>query len=204
MKRTMPTLALIVTASLAFATPREAMVMQINSAIGSLEPAQAVVTYDVLPVQQMFEGLFMSDAGTAKGLLASRVQQSSDGKVSTFSLRRNVKFHDGSSMTCNDVEYSLRRTFLVGNETSQAAQVRANILAIAGFTPEVKKTDDKKPNAQALGECAIGNTPGNATRHRHDRGPHNRLGGLSPQLGQRSLNEATRTPWFAVIHTGPP
>jgi peptide/nickel transport system substrate-binding protein len=138
MKRTMLALALMT--PLAFATPRDALVMQINSAIGSLEPAQAVVTYDTLPVQQFFEGLYYSDFGTAKPLLASRVQQSGDGKVSTFSLRRNVKFHDGSAMACSDVEYSLRRTLLVGNETSQAAQVRANILAIGGFTPEVKKT----------------------------------------------------------------
>lgn len=140
MNRTVATIALALTTSLAFATPRDALVMQIAAGIASIEPTQAVATYDVLPVQQIYEGLFLDNFGTAQPLLASRLTQSKDGKVSTFTLQKNVKFHDGSAMTCADVEYSLRRTFLVGNEVSQAAQIRANLLAIGGFTPEVKKT----------------------------------------------------------------
>jgi peptide/nickel transport system substrate-binding protein len=138
--KSLTALTLALTTSLALATPKDTLVMQVNSATSSIEPAQAVVTYDVLPVQQIYEGLFLNNFGTYQPLLATSFSQSKDGKVYTFTLRKGVKFHDGSSMTCADAQYSLRRTFVVGNETSQAAQIRSNILGIGGFTPDVKKT----------------------------------------------------------------
>lgn len=127
-------------ASSALATPKDALVYQIASATASVEPAQAVATFDVLPVQQMFEGLYLDNFGKYEPLLATTFTQSRDGKTTTFTLRKGVKFHDGSAMTCSDAEYSIRRTLLVGSETSLAAQIRANLLSIPGFTPEVKKT----------------------------------------------------------------
>jgi len=140
MNKSLTVLTLTLTTSLALATPQDTLVMQVNSATTSIEPAQAVVTFDTLPVIQMYEGLFLDNFGNYTPLLATGFTQSKDGKVYTFTLRKNVKFHDGSAMNCADAEYSLRRTFLVGGETSQAAQIRSNILGIGGFTPEVKKT----------------------------------------------------------------
>ncbi|MBB6014901.1 ABC transporter substrate-binding protein [Deinococcus radiopugnans] len=140
MKRSLPCLTLALIASSALATPKDALVYQIASATASVEPAQAIATWDVLPVQQMFEGLYLNNFGKYEPLLATSFTQSKDGKVTTFTLRKNVKFHDGTGMTCADAEYSLRRTFLVGSETSLAAQIRANLLSIPGFTPDVKKT----------------------------------------------------------------
>ena len=140
MNRSLIALTVALGTSLALATPADTLVYQIASATGSVEPVQAVVNYDVLPVQQMYEGLYLNNFGKYEPLLATRLTQSKDGKVSTFTLRKGVKFHDGSVMTCTDAEYSLRRTLLVGNETSLAAQIRANLLSIGGFTPEIKKT----------------------------------------------------------------
>ncbi|WP_019588495.1 ABC transporter substrate-binding protein [Deinococcus apachensis] len=140
MKRSLPTLTLALIASSALATPKDALVYQVSSATASVEPAQALVTYDALPTMQMYEGLYLNNFGRYEPLLATGFTQSKDGKTTTFTLRKGVKFHDGSTMTCADVEYSMRRTFLVGSETSRAAQVRANLLSIPGFTPEVKKT----------------------------------------------------------------
>jgi peptide/nickel transport system substrate-binding protein len=133
-------LTLALSTSLALATPKDTLVYQIPSAIASTEPAQAVATYQVLPVQQIYEGLFLNNFGVYEPLLATGSTQSKDGKVTTFTLRKNVKFHDGSPMTCADAEYSLRRTFVVGDETSEAAQIRSDVLGLTGFTPEVKKT----------------------------------------------------------------
>jgi len=140
MNRSIIALTVALGTSLALATPADTLVYQIASAIGSLEPVQPVATYDVLPLMQMYEGLYLNNFGKYEPLLATSFTQSKDGKVSTFTLRKNVKFHDGSTMNCSDAEYSLRRTLLVGNETSQAAQIRANLLNLTGFTPEVKKT----------------------------------------------------------------
>lgn len=140
MNRSLIALTIALAASPALATPADTLVYQISSATASVEPAQAVVTYDVLPVMQMYEGLYLNNFGKYEPLLATRFTQSRDGKVTTFTLRKNVKFHDGSAMSCADAEYSMRRTLLVGNETSLAAQIRANLLNLSGFTPEVKKT----------------------------------------------------------------
>jgi peptide/nickel transport system substrate-binding protein len=138
--RSLSLLTLSLGTPLALATPKDTLVYQIPAAITSTEPAQAVATFDVLPVQQLYEGLYLNTFGVYTPLLATGLTQSKDGKVSTFTLRRNVKFHDGSAMTCADAEYSLRRTLVVGNEISQAAQIRSTILSIDGFTPEVKQT----------------------------------------------------------------
>ena len=140
MNRSLIALTIALGTSLALATPADTLVYQISSATASVEPAQAVVTFDVLPVMQMYEGLYLNNFGKYEPLLATRFTQSKDGKITTFTLRKNVKFHDGSAMTCADAEYSMRRTLLVGNETSLAAQIRANLLNLSGFTPEVRKT----------------------------------------------------------------
>ncbi len=140
MLRPLLPLALALTGSLALATPQDTLVMQIPAGIASIEPAQAVAGYDPVPVQQIYEGLFLDDFGGYTPLVATTYTQSDDGRVYTFTLREGVSFHDGSSMTCADAEYSLRRTLLVGNETSRAAQVRSSVLGIQGFTPEVRET----------------------------------------------------------------
>ncbi|WP_022802394.1 ABC transporter substrate-binding protein [Deinococcus ficus] len=140
MMRSLLFLSVALMGSLAAATPRDTLVYQVAAAVASVEPAQAVATYDVLPVQQIYEGLYLNNFGTYTPLLATGMTQSKDGKVSTFTLRKNVKFHDGTAMTCADVEYSLRRTFVVGTETSLAAQLRSTVLGIPGFTADVKKT----------------------------------------------------------------
>ena len=57
--------------------------------------------------------------GKYEPLLATSFTQSKDAKA-TLTLRKNVKSHDGSAMNCADAEYSMRRTLLVGNETSLA------------------------------------------------------------------------------------
>ncbi len=139
MNRRILPLALALSASMALATPKDTLVYQVAAATASIEPAQAVATYEVLPVQQLYEGLYLNNFGTYTPLLATAYTQSADGRVTTFTLRRGVKFHDGATMTCADAEYSLRRVFLVGDETSEAAQIRSNLLGITAFTPDVKK-----------------------------------------------------------------
>lgn len=133
-------LALALFSAAALATPPDTLVLQLPAAITAVEPAQALAGYDPLPVLQMYEGLLLNDFGEYTPLLATAYTQSPDGLVYTFTLREGVTFHDGSSLTCADAEYSLRRTLMVGNEISRAAQVRADILGVPGFTPEVLET----------------------------------------------------------------
>jgi len=61
-------------------------------------------------VLHMVEGLVGYDAqGQPKPLLAERVDVSADGLTYTFALRRDVKFHNGKTLTSDDVLWSWRR-----------------------------------------------------------------------------------------------
>ncbi|MCA0417829.1 MAG: ABC transporter substrate-binding protein [Proteobacteria bacterium] len=61
-------------------------------------------------VLHMVEGLVANSAnGTPKPLLAETIETSPDGLTYTFKLRKGVKFHDGSTLTAEDVVWNWRR-----------------------------------------------------------------------------------------------
>ena len=63
----------------------------------SLDPHKAVAAGTEEVFFNMFEGLVKPDSdGNLNPAIASDVDISEDGKVYTFTLRENVKFHDGS------------------------------------------------------------------------------------------------------------
>jgi peptide/nickel transport system substrate-binding protein len=62
------------------------------------------------PVGPLYNGLLTFDVYNNEqivGDLAERWEVAPDGKRITFSLRRGVKFHDGTDFTCADAKYSL-------------------------------------------------------------------------------------------------
>ncbi len=63
-----------------------------------LDPALASDGETFRPARQMFEGLVGTKPGTTdlEPLLATEWEASKDGKSYTFTLRRGVKFHDGT------------------------------------------------------------------------------------------------------------
>ena len=86
------------------------VVVGIQQDIDSLDPhlATAAGTKEIL--FNIFEGLVKSDEnGNLIGAVASDFQVSEDGLVYTFTLRDNVKFHNGDVVTAEDVKYSLER-----------------------------------------------------------------------------------------------
>ncbi|WP_022761676.1 MULTISPECIES: ABC transporter substrate-binding protein [unclassified Butyrivibrio] len=78
--------------------------------IDSMDPhiAQAAGTREVL--FNVYEGLVKPDQdGNLQPAIASEYTISEDGKTYTFTLREGVKFHDGSTVTAEDVKYSIER-----------------------------------------------------------------------------------------------
>ena len=64
------------------------------------------------PVGPLYNGLLTFDVYNNEqivGDLAERWEIAPDGKQITFSLRRGVKFHDGTDFTCADAKYSLEK-----------------------------------------------------------------------------------------------
>ena len=78
--------------------------------LDSLDPHlnEAAGTKEIL--FNVYEGLVKADKdGELNPAVASAVTPSEDGKVYTVTLRDNVKFHDGSTVTAEDVKFSLER-----------------------------------------------------------------------------------------------
>jgi len=89
---------------------KDSIVVGIQQALDGLDPhtAESAGTREVL--YNVFDGLIKVGAdGNIEKALASDYSISEDGKIYTFTLRQNVKFHDGSILTAEDVKYSIER-----------------------------------------------------------------------------------------------
>src|SRR5690242_19917512 len=76
----------------------------------SLDPVTITDVTTLELLQNLYEGLVRFDEDNRiVPCLAERWEISADGKTYTFHLRANAKFHNGRSMTADDVKYSLER-----------------------------------------------------------------------------------------------
>ncbi len=86
------------------------IVVGIQNDLDSLDPhlAETAGTREVM--YNVFEGLVKPDKdGNLASAVASEYKVSEDGTVYTFTLRENVKFHNGEKVTAEDVKYSIER-----------------------------------------------------------------------------------------------
>lgn len=84
----------------------------------TLDPAQVTEALSVQYITQIFSGLvaFTSTLGLVPDL-AEKYEASPDGKVYTFYLRPDARFHDGTQVTAEDIKYSWERAALTGSPT---------------------------------------------------------------------------------------
>ncbi len=76
----------------------------------SLDPHKAVAAGTKEVLFNVFEGLLKPDSeGNIVPAVAKSYDVSQDGKVYTFTLRENVKFHNGNPVTAEDVKYSIEK-----------------------------------------------------------------------------------------------
>ena len=95
----------------------------------------------------LYEGLVTIDANyDVAPQLAERWSTSSDGKTYTFYLRKNLKFHDGTSVTAADAVASIER-FLAQSPRKADLSMVASTRAIDDLTLEVTL---KQPSAAFL------------------------------------------------------
>lgn len=80
------------------------------SDISTFDPAMVSTVTSLTPVSMVFTGLVSLDANQkVVPELAQSWSTSSDGLVWTFTLKPDLKFSDGTSLTSTDVVYSLNR-----------------------------------------------------------------------------------------------
>ncbi len=101
---------------------------------------------------QTGEFLARDNVGTLQPMLATKWAPSAGGKVWTFTLRQGVKFHDGSTMTADDVVYTFQQLADPKN-SSNALSTFQGVLTGGG----VRKVDDHTVAFHL--EAANGNFP---------------------------------------------
>ena len=135
---------LIVTALFALAgcgkkaSSTDAVVVGIQQDLDSLDPhrVEAAGTREVL--FNVFEGLVKpNSSGEMKGAVAESYTVNAEGTEYTFVLRQGVKFHNGQTVTAEDVKYSLDRA--AGKLPGQEAPLVSDFKTV----DQIEIVDDK-------------------------------------------------------------
>ena len=116
------------------------VVVGIQQDIDSLDPHKATAAGTKEILFNIFEGLVKPDEnGNLICAVASDYSISDDGLVYTFTLRDNVKFHNGNTVTGEDVKYSLERAagLLDGTPLSSTLQTIQSVDILDNKTVQV-------------------------------------------------------------------
>ena len=94
----------------ATAAGTETLACGMTQDIDSMDPAKAESAATRELLFNVYEGLVKPDVdGNLQHALATEHTVSADGKVYSFTLREGVKFHNGSTVTADDVKHSIER-----------------------------------------------------------------------------------------------
>ena len=136
-----------------------AVVVGITQDLDSLDPHKAVAAGTREVLYNIFEGLVKSDKdGKLVPAVAESYEISADGTKYTFVLRSGVKFHNGETVTADDVVYSLNRCAGRLETPDPEVQVVAAFSVISDITAS-KGSDGKDvitvtlstPNTELIG-----------------------------------------------------
>lgn len=116
------------------------VVVGVQQDIDSLDPHKATAAGTKEILFNIFEGLLKTDEnGSLIGAVAKDYSVSEDGLVYTFNLRENVKFHNGNTVTAEDVKYSLERAsgLLDGNVLVSSLKTLTSVDIVDEHTVQV-------------------------------------------------------------------
>jgi peptide/nickel transport system substrate-binding protein len=95
--------------------------------IGTLDPHKTARTQDALVIKNIHRSVYKWNPSENKPTpdLAEKVEVSDDGLIWTLYFRKNVKFHNGRTMTVDDVIWSFERIMNPKTAASGARYIRA-------------------------------------------------------------------------------
>lgn len=140
------------------------VVVGITQDLDSLDPHKAVAAGTKEVLYNLFEGLVKPDQdGNLVPAVAESYQISEDGKTYSFVLRKDVKFHNGKTVTAEDVLYSLKRCAGMLETSDPEVQVVAALSVISDITASTEngatiiKVSLKEANTELIGylTCSI-------------------------------------------------
>ncbi len=109
----------------------------------SLDPAKSNRLQDDQVMWLLYDALtqLSADATKMEPALAERWKESADGLTYTFTLRKNVRFHDGSPLDAQAVKASYERQFLSGSPYYSTSPPNAYERVLSGLVKEVRVLD---------------------------------------------------------------
>ncbi len=134
--------ALVIPAASGLAADRP-FVQRLSSEPTSLDPAKSNHIQDDQVMWLLYDALtqLSADGTKMEPALAERWEQSADGLTYTFTLRRNVRFHDGSVLDAQAVKVSFERQFLPGSPFYAVSPPNAYERVLAGLVKEIQVLD---------------------------------------------------------------
>jgi peptide/nickel transport system substrate-binding protein len=122
----------------------------------TLEPASQTTTTVANIVDYMVEGVAaLQPDGTIAPALAERWEQSPDGKTYTFTLRKGVKFHDGSELDAEAVKLSWERILNPKMKVPTRAPFDTSVVeAVSAVDPGTVQLTLKNPFGPMLAKLA--------------------------------------------------
>ena len=134
----------------------EEFVAAISGEILSLDPQIAAGTPAEIARMEMFESLIIqNDDGTFSPCLAESWEVSDDGTTYTFHLRKDVKFHDGSDMTADDVVATFQRLMDRAYGSARVTDV-PNLIGVEKVDDYTVKLINDGPVGNFLNQIAYG------------------------------------------------
>ena len=109
----------------------------------SLDPAKSNRIQDDQVMWLLYDALtqLSTDGTRMEPALAERWEQSADGLTYTFSLRKNVRFHDGSLMDAEAVKASYERQYLPASRVYSASPPNAYEGVLSGLVKAIQVLD---------------------------------------------------------------
>jgi peptide/nickel transport system substrate-binding protein len=144
----------------------------------STDPTKFFAANDYLLMSNIYESLYGHDEkGNLVPTLATGVEIKDDGLTYEFTLRPNVKFHNGNPFTAEDVRFSWQKAIDPVRKWPRAGVLAANIADVEIVGPlkvriKLKKRDAgmmenldtnlfmlNKKHVEAVGDTVFGNNP---------------------------------------------
>lgn len=135
---------------------KDSVKIAVYSDFSSFDPYNSGMTLDKVVYDNVFDTLLRYCDGKFENVLCTDYELSSDGTVYTFHLKEGVKFHNGETLTANDVVFSLNRA-KEGSETSNHTKSIKDVKAVDDLTVEITLEKPYVPflNAVAANICIM-------------------------------------------------
>ena len=132
----------------------------ISQDVDSLDPHKAVNAGSSEVLFNLFEGLMKaSPDGGVTTAVASDYKISEDGTTYTFTLREGVKFHNGDTVTIQDVVYSLERCAGSENDGVPLIAAFSNVVSVGSEGDDTVYVVLAEPSLEFLNSMTVAIIP---------------------------------------------